>query len=479
MNSDHSRRHGNGSEDDAATRSARVESVFLSYAEPDDALVKKQPLSTLPLRVNQRQQSLPQQHQQPSRVAAALQSSNAARRPQQQHPPVPSLNLRNNSNLANIPSATMPTSSSSLPPRSLQHQPHNQHMPVAPRSAGIPISPSMPSPSFLHQQQQHTQYMAQPHPQQRQIPGSASAPHLQDPRWPLQQPQHPSQLRQPPHSQSHAPPRSGPVGQQQFRPMHPQQGPQRPQIPIVQVTLPPSHATPPRYPQQQHPHSPQPAQMKGSTSPRAVFAAPPSPSGSVEGSDETLVDSPHSARDGPKASFASPKAPAVAHPKNDRLAPATPRLGGNKDFWKRFSTVVHQKEAREHNAHKLSGSASDSSLGEKPATRVPVSTGVSSEWLDQQQHKQKKWKIWVWLFAALIVAGIAGSRKRNHHLYDFAITKSLVCSCVPLHHQERKGESGRCIVICVCFFRCGVALVSSRQLHSHSQSQQHCSWHHA
>lgn len=145
-------------------------------------------------------------------------------------------------------------------------------------------------------------------------------------------------------------------------------------------------------------------------------------------SDETLVDSPQDSLlnskqfKGPQATFATPLSSptlknlhlASAHPDNDRLMPATPGRGGNRDFWKRFSTVVHQHEEREKFVALVDGTAKKEggkTAGSVPAV-VPQRT-VGSEWLDNQQHRQRNYRIAVGIVAACIILAIAGGREFN------------------------------------------------------------------
>ena len=87
----------------------------------------------------------------------------------------------------------------------------------------------------------------------------------------------------------------------------------------------------------------------------------------------------------------------LANPENDRLSPATPGLAGQKDFWKRFSTVVKANQEQEHMAEKVGGKG--------------AAAGAGSEWLDKQRTKERNYKFWVAGVAVLIIAGIAGGCK--------------------------------------------------------------------
>lgn len=169
----------------------------------------------------------------------------------------------------------------------------------------------------------------------------------------------------------------------------------RPNIPILQVTVPPpAH----HYPQAQPPRS---------------TGAPVHSPGSPYSSNDTLVGSGDSHEKKPWSPYASLNSPSIknlqlapptedviAHPENDRLSPATPGLAGQKDFWKRFSTVVRANQEQEHMVEKVGGKGAH--------------TGAGSEWLDKQKTKERNYKFWVAGVAVLIIAGIGGGRKCCH-----------------------------------------------------------------
>jgi hypothetical protein len=110
----------------------------------------------------------------------------------------------------------------------------------------------------------------------------------------------------------------------------------------------------------------------------------------------------------------------VAHPDNDRLSPAIPRGAGasQRDWWKRFSTVVRENEEREMLAEKTGGKGSkaqrcvtycvDSRRLAPFPDRCSPPFVILSEWLDRQAHKQRTYRIWVAVVAVLILAGIGG-----------------------------------------------------------------------
>lgn len=83
-------------------------------------------------------------------------------------------------------------------------------------------------------------------------------------------------------------------------------------------------------------------------------------------------------------------------------APGSPQprnLQSRGDWWKRFSTVVHENERKEAMAEKVGGSSS------------ARKRRMGSEWLSREEGGQKNYRIWVGLVGALIIAGIAGGRK--------------------------------------------------------------------
>ena len=223
----------------------------------------------------------------------------------------------------------------------------------------------------------------------------------------------------------------------------------RPQIPLLQVTVPaPTHSPPSstttqsrvqrsRAPVPSSPLSPTPSPARtpshhalppsGPPSPRAVFAqAPPYSPSTFSLSTETLVGSPGGSKGGhanskdgddwsPQSSSSfstshgSPSSPSVknlqlaattddlaADPENDRLMPATPGLAGSTNFWKRFSTVVHENERKEAIAEKVGG---------KKAARQ---SRARSSWLEKTNARQKSYRISVGVVAFCIIAAIAG-----------------------------------------------------------------------
>jgi hypothetical protein len=84
----------------------------------------------------------------------------------------------------------------------------------------------------------------------------------------------------------------------------------------------------------------------------------------------------------------------LADPENDRLMPATP---SRNDFWKRFSTVMHENERKEGNIEKIAGKAS-----------AKTEKRARSSWLGKEHHRQRNYRIWVGVVGFLIIAGIAG-----------------------------------------------------------------------
>lgn len=147
-------------------------------------------------------------------------------------------------------------------------------------------------------------------------------------------------------------------------------------------------------------------------SPRAVFAqAPASPSGFSTSSD-TLVGSPE--KDGKAWSPNSSTSHGNKHlqittddltadPENDRLMPATPARAGRHDFWKRFSTVVHENEHKEAMAEKVYGKKAGGARGAAKRSK--------SEWLDKTVGGQRNFRLWVGFVAFLILAAIGGGRE--------------------------------------------------------------------
>ena len=119
----------------------------------------------------------------------------------------------------------------------------------------------------------------------------------------------------------------------------------------------------------------------------------------------------------------------VADPENDRLMPATPGLAGSDNFWKRFSTVIHEKERKEAelqeeklNGGKKGGSGGvDNKNGKSGGGKKKDggSGGIRSSWLEKTNNRQKNYRICVGLVAFLIIAAIAGggeSLSTNNHL---------------------------------------------------------------
>lgn len=78
---------------------------------------------------------------------------------------------------------------------------------------------------------------------------------------------------------------------------------------------------------------------------------------------------------------------------NDRLASARPGGVSGGEFWKRFSTVLKDSERRMEMREKLGNSKGK---------------GGESEWLEKEENRGKRYRIWVGIVALLIIAGIAG-----------------------------------------------------------------------
>lgn len=207
----------------------------------------------------------------------------------------------------------------------------------------------------------------------------------------------------------------------------------RPNIPILQVTVPP----PVHQQQQQQQHPAQPPRS-------AQYAHMPYTPTSPYSSDETLIESgdshdkkawsPYSSTTSPSIKnlqLAPPTADVVAHPENDRLSPATPGLAGQKDFWKRFSTVVRANQEQEHMAEKVGGKGAHA--------------GAGSEWLDKQKTKERNYKFWVAGVAFLIIAGIAGGRESPTRSITRRGRADLVSSRLSLPNARKGGPE------CCCF----------------------------
>ena len=201
----------------------------------------------------------------------------------------------------------------------------------------------------------------------------------------------------------------------------------RPNIPVLQVTVPqPAASYGPGQGYQQQPQQQRPQQQQQQQ-------YPSSPSSPFSSSSDTLIGSPYNNEKGgakgmdyngwsPSSSAGSqhkhqfqqahahpPPSPSIrnlqlgapddrtAHADNDRLAIATPRLAGQNDWWKRFSTVVKENERAE-------------ALGEKVGGRTPGSNVAKarSSWLDKENGKQRNFRLWVGAIGFLILAAIGG-----------------------------------------------------------------------
>jgi len=215
----------------------------------------------------------------------------------------------------------------------------------------------------------------------------------------------PLQLRSNPHQQA-------PI--QMPRPaVHPSQ--QKPRIPVLQVTVPQGsdprvNGNGSRSPYGNNggfrpPTSPL-ARQAPPASPRAVFAQAPASPSAFSSSSDTLVGSPE--KDGKAWSPNSSTSHGnkhlqittddlVADPENDRLMPATPARAG--DFWKRFSTVVHENEHKDAMAEKVYG---------KKAGKTRGGARSKSEWLEKTVGGQRNYRLWVGFVAFLILAAIGG-----------------------------------------------------------------------
>lgn len=248
----------------------------------------------------------------------------------------------------------------------------------------------------------------------------------------------PLQLRQPMQQQQHQ--------QQHPRPLQMPQPPRilRPNIPTLQVTVPPPPVAattasstpsngPPSSPYAQYPRQPVGLGNNGMpyppSSPRS--ASPFSSSsdtliGSVGSSSEKkpLYHSSHHTPPSPAfaAARSPPMSPSIknlqlvvpfedktAHPDNDRLSPATPGLNGQRDWWKRFSTVVRENQQQELMAEKVNGKGGARTPGSSPVNGASNKNKPRSQWLDNEGSNQRKYRIWVGVVAFLIIAGIAGA----------------------------------------------------------------------
>lgn len=225
---------------------------------------------------------------------------------------------------------------------------------------------------------------------------------------PLQLRSNPYQQQQPsPQSMGYA--NSQPI--QMPRPaIHPSQ--QKPRVPMLQVTVPDNRGNSPYNTTGgggaiRPPTSPL-ARGAAPASPRAVFAQPPlSPSG-FSSSSETLVGSaekegkawsPSSSTSHGNLHLKVKTDDLIADPENDRLMPATPSRAGRQDFWKRFSTVVHENERKEAMSDKVYGKKAGQGARSK------------SEWLEKQVGGQRNFRLWVGFLAFLILAAIGGGRE--------------------------------------------------------------------
>ncbi|KAK9899674.1 hypothetical protein P389DRAFT_2635 [Cystobasidium minutum MCA 4210] len=241
----------------------------------------------------------------------------------------------------------------------------------------------------------------------------------------------------PPQYNQHAPPSRQPQQQQQNR---------RPDLPVLQVTVPPQAHQPNhpngRLPQQQQRYN-QPAPFSSSAETLVGVSLyekdklyngnnngkPPnwSPSSSSGSSSSHHIAHGPQVPGTPRSPFViaagmghhpnspygnPPSSPSIknfklqvpstaemtADSENDRLSPAMPRLrngpsaDSQRDWWKRFSTVVRENEQKEMLAEKTGGKGAK----------------VQSEWLDTQAHRQRTYRIWVGVVAFIIIAAIAG-----------------------------------------------------------------------
>ena len=268
-------------------------------------------------------------------------------------------------------------------------------------SGGTPSS-HRPAGSQQQQQQQPSrvqQKLQRGNPTEHGI-SAGQSPARYNVQPPQSQDAHPASMPQaaPDHVRARGPATPGPNGMRPLElrgnlpPPQQQQQPvlyqtRRPAVPALHVTVPqPSHQ-PVQHPKQQRHQPPSPFASSAETLVGAAYDGnnysgngvgkpgdwSPSSSHSSSSNSGYANNMPTTPRfNSPYGHHNPPSSPSIknlqlqipqdklAHPDNDRLSPAIPRGAGasQRDWWKRFSTVVRENEEREMLAEKTGGKGS-------------------------------------------------------------------------------------------------------------------------